>query len=52
MSSEEKNGLEVGPSIGFSDTVTMSELSRGFDNPMYAEPGATVSNYNGQVNFA
>ena len=43
MSTEERNNLEVSPSVGFIDTVTMSELSRGFDNPMYSEPGATVS---------
>ena len=42
MSPEDKSPLEVSPSVGFSDTVRMSELSRGFDNPMYSEPGAIV----------
>ncbi len=44
----EKNGdLELGPSVGFTDTVTMNELVRGFDNPMYADvPGARVRTYN------
>ena len=45
MSPEDKSPLEVAPSVGFSDTVTMSELSRGFDNPMYSEPGAMVVRY-------
>lgn len=45
MSSEDKCQLDVAPSVGFSDTVTMSELSRGFDNPMYSEPGAMVVRY-------
>ena len=45
MSSEDKYRLDVAPSVGFSDTVTMSELSRGFDNPMYSEPGAVVVRY-------
>ena len=45
MSPEDKCQLDVAPSVGFSDTVTMSELSRGFDNPMYSEPGAMVVRY-------
>ena len=43
MGTEEKSQLDISPSIGFKDTVTMSELSRGFDNPMYSEPGTAVS---------
>ena len=43
MNSGETNGLEVAPSVGFIDTVTTIEPSRGFDNPMYSAPGAAVS---------
>ncbi len=43
MRNEEMNGFDVGPSIGYNDPTTMSDVAEGFDNPMYAEPGEAVS---------
>ncbi len=44
MNNEDQSSVEVGPSVGFrDDALTVGDLSQGFDNPMYAEPGGPVS---------